>query len=64
MLWLTTDLPEPDSPTTASVVAGRIRKLTPLTAWMAPGRGRELDVQVLDPQAGRSVALDLPFGRP
>ena len=36
MLWLSTDLPEPDSPTTASVVAGRMRKLTPLTAWIAP----------------------------
>ena len=36
MLWLSTDLPEPDSPTTASVVAGRMRKLTPLTARIAP----------------------------
>ncbi len=36
MLWLTTDLPEPDSPTTATVEAGRMRKLTPRTASMKP----------------------------
>jgi len=32
MLWLTTDLPEPDSPTSATVEPARMRKLTPLTA--------------------------------
>ena len=34
--WDTTDLPEPDSPTSATVEPGRTRNDTPLTASMAP----------------------------
>ncbi len=34
--WLITDLPEPDSPTMATVEAGRMRKFAPLTALTTP----------------------------
>jgi hypothetical protein len=34
--WLITDLPEPDSPTMATVEPGRTRKLAPLTALTTP----------------------------
>ena len=34
--WETTDLPEPDSPTSATVVPARIRKLTSRTATICP----------------------------
>ena len=34
--WLITDLPEPDSPTSAVTLPGRMRKLARLTAWILP----------------------------
>ena len=34
--WLMTDLPEPDSPTSAVTLPGRMRRLARLTAWIRP----------------------------
>ena len=44
MLWLTTDLPEPDSPTSATVLPLAILKETPRTASSLPS-GREKDTR-------------------
>ena len=45
-----TDLPEPDSPTIASISPGLRSKLTPSTAWTTPVLGRERDLEVLHPE--------------
>ena len=34
--WLMTDLPEPDSPTSAVTLPGRTRRLARRTAWILP----------------------------
>jgi hypothetical protein len=39
--WLQTDLPEPDSPTSATVAPGLTRNDTPSTAWIAPSWTRK-----------------------
>ena len=59
MLWLTTDLPEPDF---ADQGQGRRRTHAEADApdrLDGAGRGREADVQVLDPQQVGQSALDL-----
>ncbi len=48
--WLITDLPEPDSPTSAVTLPGRTRKLALLTASNRPAEHRERDAEILDPQ--------------
>ena len=48
--WAVTDLPEPDSPSTASVSPSRRSKVTPLIALATPYAGAELHLQVIDLQ--------------
>ena len=40
--WLMTDLPEPDSPTRATVLPGGMRRLTPLTTSLLASSMRKL----------------------
>ena len=47
---LVTDLPEPDSPTTASVSPGSQRKRNVLDGFHQPGIGEEMRLQVADLQ--------------
>ena len=60
--WAVTDLPEPDSPSTASVSPSRTSKETPLTALATPVPGAELDLQVphVEQQAVLGPASWLP----
>ena len=46
--WLTTDLPEPDSPTNATVDRGRTRNDAPLHGADKTTRRREADVEIAD----------------
>ena len=48
--WLMTDLPEPDSPTSAVTLPGRTRRLARLHGLDPPAEQREGDAQILDPQ--------------
>ena len=48
--WLITDLPEPDSPTSAVTLPGRMRRLAPLHRMDGPADDREGDAEILDPQ--------------
>ena len=57
MLWLTTDLPEPDSPTSATVDAGRMRNETPLTAWINPPGAANRTCRSSNPQQIDHAAL-------
>ena len=48
--WLITDLPEPDSPTSAVTLPGRMRRLA-LPDGMQPAADNcERDAKILDPQ--------------
>ena len=48
--WLITDLPEPDSPTSAVTLPGRMRRLARLHGLDPAAEQREGDAQILDPQ--------------
>src|SRR5262249_46180535 len=57
IVWLTTDFPEPDSPTRATVERGRIRNEIPVTALIEPPGAAKLTWR--SRTASKSVKCDL-----